>query len=45
MVWAVVLGLAIWGDIPDRWTFVGAAVVAGSGLYILRREKINKINI
>ncbi|WP_282609575.1 DMT family transporter [Pelagibius sp. Alg239-R121] len=42
MVWAVVLGLVIWGDIPDAWTFAGAAVVIGSGLYILHRERASK---
>lgn len=42
MVWAVVLGLLIWGDFPDQWTFVGAAIVMASGLYILHRENITK---
>ena len=42
MVWAVILGLLIWGDFPDQWTFVGAAIVMASGLYILHRENITK---
>ena len=37
-VWAVALGFAIWGHWPDYRTFIGAAVIAGSGLYILHRE-------
>lgn len=42
LLWAVLLGLVIWGDIPDSWTFAGSGVVIASGLYILHRERITK---
>ena len=38
MIWAVAVGFVIWGDLPDAWTLAGAAIVIGSGLYILHRE-------
>jgi len=38
LIWAVVIGFIVWGDLPDSWTFAGAAVVVSSGLYIVRRE-------
>lgn len=38
LVWAVLLGVLVWGDLPDAWTWVGSALVVGSGLYIWRRE-------
>ena len=38
LVWAVLLGLLVWGDLPDPWTWVGSTLVVGSGLYIWRRE-------
>lgn len=38
MVWAVIIGYVVWGDIPDQWVAGGAVLVIGSGLYILRRE-------
>lgn len=38
LVWAVLLGLLVWGDLPDAWTWVGSSLVVGSGLYIWRRE-------
>ncbi|MEQ8966481.1 MAG: DMT family transporter [Azospirillaceae bacterium] len=38
MVWGVAFGFAIWGDLPDGWTWAGTAVVVASGLYILHRE-------
>lgn len=39
---AVGYGYAFWGEVPDRWTLVGAAIVTASGLYILRREAIRR---
>ena len=38
LVWAVMLGLVVWGDVPDWWTWTGSALIVGSGLYIWRRE-------
>lgn len=34
LLWATLIGFAVFGDLPDRWTVLGAAVVAGAGLYI-----------
>jgi len=38
LVWAGVLGLVVWGELPHPATVFGALVVAGSGIYILERE-------
>jgi drug/metabolite transporter (DMT)-like permease len=38
MIWAMLLGWGIWGEIPDEVLLVGAAIVIGSGLYLLHRE-------
>ena len=38
LIWAIALGFLIFGDLPDGWTLVGAAIVIGAGLYILHRE-------
>lgn len=42
IVWAVVFGLVIWGDLPDIWTLVGAAILVASGLYVFHREQVRK---
>ncbi len=39
LVWALVLGWAVFGDWPSAVTLLGAAIVAGSGLYTLYRER------
>jgi len=40
VVFAMGFGYAIWGDVPDAFLLVGAAIVVGSGLYILHRETV-----
>ena len=40
LLWATLLGYFVWGELPDRFTLIGAAVVIGSGLYIVYRETI-----
>lgn len=37
---AMLLGLVVFGDVPDVFMIAGAAVVVGSGLYSLHRERI-----
>ena len=39
-VWAATLGWAVFGELPDLWTIVGGAVVIGSGLFALWRERL-----
>ena len=38
-LWAIVLGLVVFGDLPDGWTLFGAAIVVGAGLFNLWRER------
>jgi drug/metabolite transporter (DMT)-like permease len=35
----IALGFLVFGDLPNRWTLTGAAIVVASGLYILQRER------
>lgn len=39
LVWATLVGLAVFGDFPDLWTLVGAAAIILAGLYIWHRER------
>jgi drug/metabolite transporter (DMT)-like permease len=34
------LGLVVFGNAPDGWTLLGAAVIAASGLYTAHRERV-----
>lgn len=38
MIWGVLYGAVVFGDMPDEWLFIGGAVVVASNLYILHRE-------
>ena len=39
IVGAVVLGIVLFGDIPDLWTLAGTALVVSSGLYLARSSQ------
>ena len=38
MVWALILGFAVWGDIPTIGLVIGSAIVIASGLFLLWNE-------
>lgn len=38
IVWMIVAGYIVFGDVPDGWTIVGVTVIILSGLYIVHRE-------
>ncbi len=38
IVWAVLFGFLVFGDLPDFWTLAGAAVVVAAGLHLFRHE-------
>lgn len=39
MVTSTLLGWWIFGDLPDRWTFLGVAILIGCAIYISVRER------
>lgn len=40
LLWAIVLGYLVFGDVPDAAMLVGAGIVVTSGLYALYREQV-----
>ena len=39
LLWVVILGYVVFDHVPNGWTIAGAAMVIGSGLYLLYRER------
>ena len=39
IVWAVIFGFVVFGDVPSPATIAGAAIIIGAGLYIFLREQ------
>jgi drug/metabolite transporter (DMT)-like permease len=39
IVWAVIFGFVVFGDVPEIATIVGAAIIIGAGFYIYLRER------
>jgi drug/metabolite transporter (DMT)-like permease len=45
LLWGVIAGFLILGEIPDIWTYCGAALIVGSGIYTLHREAVRRRNL
>ena len=42
IVFGTVLGYVVFGTFPDTWTFVGVAIIIGSGVYMFHREAVRR---
>jgi drug/metabolite transporter (DMT)-like permease len=39
LIWMVLFGFLLFGDVPGTRTIIGASIIVASGLYLFRREK------
>ncbi len=45
LIWSTLFGVWLFSEVPTPWTWVGAPVIVGSGLYIVWREhRIGRVN-
>ncbi|WP_291844467.1 DMT family transporter [Bradyrhizobium sp.] len=42
LLWAMLLGYLVFGDVPDAMMVLGAAIIVASGLYAFYRERIRR---
>jgi drug/metabolite transporter (DMT)-like permease len=40
LIWAILLGIFLFGEYPDEWMLVGSAIIVGTGMYSFYRERI-----
>jgi drug/metabolite transporter (DMT)-like permease len=38
LLWATLLDLVVFSDLPDAWTLAGAGIIIASGLVVIKRE-------
>ena len=43
LVWVIGWDLAFWGVLPDRFTWLGAAIIVASGLFLLHRVRVRQV--
>jgi drug/metabolite transporter (DMT)-like permease len=43
IVWAALLGWAVFDHWPDSWTLAGSAIVVAAGLYVFHRERVARV--
>lgn len=41
LAWAVAIDWLMWKTLPDEYTLLGAAIIIGSGLYLIRHETVH----
>lgn len=39
MLWALLLGFVVFGEVPGWLVFIGAGIIAGAGLFVIWRER------
>lgn len=39
ILWAIVIGIVVWGEVPDLWAILGIFIVVGAGLASFMRER------
>lgn len=42
IIWMIIVGYVVFGDVPDIHTLIGASIVVSSGLYVYYREQAAK---
>ena len=42
LVYAAILGFLLFGEVPDIYTLVGAAIIVASAIYIFQRQTLLK---
>jgi drug/metabolite transporter (DMT)-like permease len=42
LAWGTAIDWVLWHTLPDRYTLLGAAIIIGSGLYLIRHETTRK---
>jgi len=45
LVWSILVGFLVFGDIPDKYVFIGAGLIVFSGLFVLFRGYVRKPRI
>jgi drug/metabolite transporter (DMT)-like permease len=41
LAWGVAIDWLLWDTLPDAYTLLGAAIIIGSGIYLVRREAVH----
>lgn len=41
LAWGVAIDWVLWKTLPDQFTLLGAAIIIGSGLYLIRHETVH----
>jgi drug/metabolite transporter (DMT)-like permease len=40
LLWTILVGYLVFGDLPDRWSLAGMAIIVAAGLYLASRQRL-----
>ena len=43
MIWAILFGFLLFGNLPDQATILGTVIVIGMGIYAFHRERVRQM--
>lgn len=43
LLWAIIIGFVIFGEVPDRLGIFGMVIICGTGMYSLYRERVTSV--
>lgn len=43
LFWATIYGIVFFEEVPDAWVVAGGTLIVGAGLYVFRRERLNRV--
>ncbi|MSO90599.1 MAG: DMT family transporter [Acetobacteraceae bacterium] len=44
LLWSTIAGFLVFSVLPDRWTWLGAAIIIASGVYTAHRERVRALD-
>ncbi|WP_306117961.1 MULTISPECIES: DMT family transporter [unclassified Roseitalea] len=45
LLWAIIVGIVVFGDFPDALMLIGSAIVVATGIYTLHRERVTQARL
>lgn len=45
LAWGMALDWLLWHTVPDHYTLLGAAIIVGSGIYLIRMERVKELTL
>ena len=42
IIWGTLYGYLVFDQLPDKWTWIGTAIIVSAGIYTLHRDRLKR---